>query len=246
MSDINWSLAVNRTNPFGEFADGLQRGADMRRQTERDNIFKERHAFEMEQANRQRQQEEALAARKAEVGGAVAKGDFGAARQAAGGDFDMLESIGKLDEAQRKAARENAEDVGGFAAGLMQAPPEQRKAIIAQARPILKEKGFSDEQIDGFDPSDANLQALVTSSMGLKTALEEANRKRDDKRAEMTAEEARRHQREMEAQGRSRIGLASDANRRGWASFNERKKAGGFGTPGVGGVIADDDVEIDP
>jgi hypothetical protein len=245
VSDINWAGLNNRRNPFSDFAEGLQGGADMRRQRERDNLFAQRQAFEIEEATRRRAQEDALAARKAEVGAAVATGDLGAARKAAGGDFDMLESIGKLDAQQRKIAQDNAEDIGGFAAGLSQAPYEQRKAIIAQARPILLQKGFTEQQIDAFDPSDANLQGLVTSSMDLKTALGEVARKADDKRADEQLAETKRSNTVREGISRGQLGVSQSNSARGWAAHRERVKSKGYGTPGSG-VIADDDVEIDP
>lgn len=240
MSDINWAGLNQQRNPFANFAEGLERGTDMRRQQERDNMFAQRQEFEMGQAQRRQALEDQQLARRTAAGAAVAKGDFAGARTAAEGDFDLLEGIGKLDEAQRKAARDNAEDLGGFAAALKNVPYEQRRGIIAQAKDTLVGYGMRPEQIDAFDPNDQNLDAQLASAMDLKTALEEANRLRDDKRAGEQAAEVRRHNRVTE-------GLSADNNRRGWASFNERKKAGGFGTPGVGGgVVADDDVEIDP
>lgn len=247
MAEINWGLAVNRTNPFAEAINGFQQGTEMRRQTERDNLFAQRQEFEISEANRKRQAEEAAAARKAKVGGFVAQGDYAGARTAAEGDFDMLESIGKLDEGQRKAARDNAEDLGGFAAALKNVPYEQRRAIIAQARETLTSYGLKPEQIEAFDPTDQALDAQVMGAMDLKTALEEANRQRDDARAGEKAQADEAYRKQQLGLARQRVGIAADSNRRGWASFNERKKAGGFGTPGVGGAgIADDDVEIDP
>jgi hypothetical protein len=255
MSDINWAGLGNQRNVFAEMADGLQRGTDIRRQNERDNLFAQRQEFEIGQAKRQAEIEDEQRRRKTNVGAAVTKGDYQGARQAAEGDFDLLTSIGKLDAEQRQAARERAEDLGGFAAALMQQPYEQRKAILAQAQETLIGYGFTPEQLAAFDPSDQALQAQVASSMDLKTALEEANRQRDDRRANEAFEETKRARSVAEKQrerqlgisagslgvSRARLGLSREAH-------NARLKGvGGYGTPGVGGgVVADDDVEIDP
>lgn len=254
MDGINWNGLSRIQNPFANFAEGLQYGSDMRRQTERDNLFREKQEFEIGQAKRQQALQDQERARKANVGAAVAKGDYAGARTAAEGDFDLLGEIGKLDETQRKAARERAEDLGGFAAALMQQPYEARKGILAQAQETLASYGFTPEQLAGFDPTDAALQAQVVSAMDLKTALEEGNRQRDDaraqqqfeetKRSNLASEKARQQQLGISAGqlnvSRSRLGLSREAH-------NARLKGvGGYGTPGVGSAgIPDDDVEID-
>lgn len=238
MSDINWAGLNNRTNPFGEFADGLQRGTDMRRQQERDNIFKERHAFEMEEATRKRAAEEATATRKAAVGGAVAKGDFGAARTAAGGDFDMLESIGKLDAEQRKTAAERAGVLVAYVDSMQGKQPQEIKAQIMQDAPALIELGYTQEQLAAFVPTPTNLARLRAEALGLKGVLEQRDREADNTRADAQAAEVRRANGVRERQGERRIGIAADTNRRGWASHNERKKQGGYGAamPGGSGI----------
>lgn len=230
MSEINWGLAVNRTNPFAEAINGFQQGTEMRRQTERDNLFAQRQEFEIAEANRKRMAEEAAAARKAKVGGYVAQGDYAGARTAAEGDFDMLESIGKLDEAQRKAARDNAEDLGGFAAALKGVPYEQRRAIIAQARETLTGYGFKPEQLDAFDPTDQALDAQVMGAMDLKTALEEANRQRDDARAGERDDEMRQYRQDMLSLAGRRVGVSE--RREGRVAAGGGKAGGKPATPG--------------
>lgn len=247
MDGINWNGLVQRSNPFSSLSEGFQAGTDMRRDRERDAMLRQKQAADARALARTEALDNENRLERGIIGNMAGKDPRAAAAKALEvGQFDLAEQLGKLDEGQRKAARERAEDLGGFAATLAQQPYEARKAIIQQAAPILQELGFKPEQITGFDPSDQALQALVASSTDLKTALEEANRKRDDARADMTAEEAKRHNRTLEGQGAARIGIARSNSARGWASHNERKKAGGFGTPGVGGVrIPDDDVEID-
>lgn len=247
MSDINWAGLVNRTNPFAEFSEGMTRGANIRQEQERTNLFAQKQAFEVEEANRKRMAEEAAMARQQRVGAAIGKGDYGAARTEAGGDLETLKAIGELDEQQRKLVQERNGVLAAYLTQLEGQPPEAAKAQIMQDAAALMELGFSQEQIAGFQPTPQNLAMMKARALGLEKMLAEQNSLRDDKRAEATAAETARANRAREAQGDRRIGIAADTNRRGWASFNERKKAGGFGTPGVGGpVIADDDVEIDP
>lgn len=247
MSDINWAGLVNRTNPFAEFSEGMARGTGIRQERERTNLFAQKQAFEMEEAQRERAKEEAATARQASVGAAIGKGDYAGARTAAGGDLATLKAIGELDEQQRKVVQERNGVLAAYLTQLEGQDPSTAKAQIMQDAPALMELGFTQEQIAGFQPTPQNLAMMKARALGLEKMLAETDRLRDDKRAEATAAETARANAERERQGKARLGLSADANRRGWASFNERKKAGGFGTPGVGGVVIPDDaVEIDP
>lgn len=245
MDGINWN-GLNQPNPFANFAEGLRFGADMRQQRERTDLLRQRQQLEVQKAQREQALADEERARRAAVGGAVAKGDYAGARTAAAGDFDMIGEINKMDAEQRKVARENAADLGGFAAGIAKVPYEQRKGIIAQAKPILSQRGFTPEQIDAFDPTDANLQALTASAMDLKTALEQSDREADNKRADAQLSETQRHNRSAEGTAAANARTAASNAARGWAAHNARVKAGGYGTPGVGAAgIPDSDVEID-
>lgn len=231
MSDINWAGLVQHSNPFADFAQGLQYGAEMRRdrikadqQTARQkayNLFATDPmgaekaliaAGDTEGANdlRERRQGDDKNFRRGMIGMMVQKGDLQGAQAKAVqvGEFDLAENIGKLSADQRKVARENAQDLGGFAMGLLNVPYEQRKAVIGQARAILTQRGFTEQQIDAFDPSDANLQALGAQAMDLKTALEEANRQRDDNRAREQFDETKRHNRATEATSAGSLAVA--------------------------------------
>jgi hypothetical protein len=249
MDGINWGGLVNQNNPFASFVGGAQAGQQMKMDRERANLFAQRQQFEMEEAQRQREAAMAEQQRRQAVGGKVASGDYTGAMQEAAqaGDFDMLSSIQKMDADQKAAARARAEDLGGFAMAIKNVPYEQRKAILQQAQGTLAEYGFSPEQIATFDPTDESLMAIAAQAMDIKTALEEANRQRDDMRASEKAKADEAYRAQQLGLQRQRVGIAADSNRRGWAAFNERKRAGGFGTPGVGGVVIPDDaVEIDP
>ena len=208
MSDINWAGLVQRTNPFGEFADGMARGQEMRQSRVRENLFMQKQAAEAKQLAKAEALDDENRLERGILGNMARTDPRAAAAKAVEvGQFDMAGELSKLDENQRKVARENAEDLGGFASGLLGLPLEQRKGVIEQAAPILTQKGFKPEQIQAFDPSDANLQALVSSSMTLKTALEEANRKRDDARAtERDAEMSQYREDMLDIAGR-RVGV---------------------------------------
>jgi hypothetical protein len=207
MSDINWGGLVQRTNPFGEFADGMARGQDMRRQKERDNLFAQKQAFEMEESQRSRQKEEAAAARQAGVGSAIGKGDYAGAREAAGGDLAMLKQIGELDEQQRKVVQERN---GTLVAYLSQLPPDPNaaKAMIMQDAPALKELGFTDEQIAGFQPTPQNIALMKAKALGLEGMLKDADRVRDDKRASEKDAEMSQYREDMLGLAGRRVGVS--------------------------------------
>lgn len=269
MDGINWGGLVPQRNIFDQVSQGFERGQDMRLQGDKARREAERQkAFnlfatdpqaaedalmasgdiEAAETLRKRRLSAAEDARRAKVGGMVQKKDYAGAQAAAieGGDFDMAKTIGGLNEAQRKAARDRADDLAGFGLGIKGQPYEARKAIIEQAKPILVEQGFTPEQIAAFDPTDQNIDALVASATDLKTALEEQNRQRDDKRSEEALSETKRSNRTREGISRGQLGVAQSNSARGWAAHKARLAAKGYGTPGFGGPIADEDVEIDP
>jgi hypothetical protein len=269
MDGINWNGLVQRTNPFDSFSQGLQNGSELRQaRIKADQEAARREAYNLfgkdpkaaedallatgdldgaETIRKRREAGEADTRRKA-AAGKVATGDYKGAQTVAieGGDFDMAKSIAQMDSESRKAARERAEDLGGFALGIKGLPYEQRKSVIAQAKPILLEQGFSAEQIDAFDPTDDNIAALAASATDLKTALDQADKERDFGLRKEQVGETKRHNRTQEGVAARNSGIAASNSARGWAAHNARVKAGGYGTPGVGGVVADEDVEIDP
>lgn len=245
MDGINWGGLVQRRNFFDELADGFSKGQEIRLDRQHAAAQAEQQQFQREEILRKRGIEEADMRRKANVGAAVAKGDFAGARTAAEGDFDLIKSVGELDDAQKKAAREKADDLAGFAAVVKLQPYEKRRAIITEATDVLAGYGFTPDKIAAFDPTDAALDAQIARAMDLKTALEEANRQRDDARADKQAKETERHNRAGEATASRNARTAESNSARGWAAHRARERAGGYGTPGVGssGVVPDDDVE---
>jgi hypothetical protein len=229
MSDINWGLAVNRTNPFAEFTQGMEQGRQRRQDEDRANLFAEEQKYRIEERRKKDQldREERMARG---ILGHVAKTDPRAAATKAVevGQYDLADQFSKLDANQRKIARDNAEDLGGFAATIKAQVPDvgQRKAIIAQARETLKGYGLKDEQIDAFEPTDDNLQGLIAQSMTLTQALQEQNRQRDDKRAEARDAEMAEYREAMKGFAGDRVALARQREGR-VASGGGGKKGGG-------------------
>lgn len=227
MSDINWGLAVNRTNPFAEFQAGMESGRARRLDEDRANLFAEqqRRIAAKEQREMAADQENRL---EQGILGHMASKDPRAAQVKAVevGQYDLAKQFGDLSEQQRKAARETAEDLGGFAATIKQVPYEQRKSIIAQARPTLESYGLKPQDIDGFDPTDEALQGLVAQSMTLSQALAEENRQRDDKRAAERDAEMAEYREAMKAFAGQRVGIARDREKR-VASGGGKKPAAG-------------------
>ena len=257
MDGINWSGLSQSRNVFADLAQGLRYGSDLRKERQKAdqeaartralNLFSTdprgaetalMSAGDIETAEllRKRREFEEASKRRANAAELVGKGDYRGAQQAAlsGGDFDMAKSIAGLDIDQRKAARERAQDLGGFALGIKGLPYDQRRSVIQQAASILQQQGFTEEQIAGFDPTDANLQALAAQAMDLKTALEEADRQADNARADRQADETQRHNRASEATAAQNASTSASNAARGWAAHNERRRSGGYGTPGVG------------
>lgn len=216
MDGINWGGLAPRVNVFDQLSEGLMRGTEMRQQRERANLFAQKQAFEMEEAKRARAKEDRELATDNEnrlergiIGHMAAKDPKAAAAKAVEvGQFDLAKELSALNESQRKVARENAEDLGGFAVALKNVPYDQRKAVIAQAQDTLIGYGFTPDKIAAFDPTDEALDAQAAGAFDLKSALEEANRKRDDARAAAKDDEMSQYREDMLALAGRRVGVS--------------------------------------
>lgn len=254
MDGINWGGLVNRTNPFASFSEGLQQGSQMRYDQERQNLFRQEQEARMAERT-----EKARADRenRLETGivGHMAKTDPRAAQAKAVevGQYELADQIGKLTAEQRKVAEEHADSIATALLPLKDMPPEKAAEMWAQMKPWFAQRGFPEESLSIDFNQPGIVQAHISEATTLKDALAQRNVEADDRRADGQAAEARRHNSVTEKQGAARVGIAQGQlgiarsnSARGWASHNARVKAGGYGTPGVGGVVADDDVEIDP
>lgn len=266
--DIDWG-ALQQPNIFASYAKGQEMGEERRQRQARQeagNVFSTDpdRAAQILMGSGDWQSGMAVSkyaaedrARKArqESASKYAAGDHTGARNAAlaSGDFDLVSEYTKMDKDQREAAKERAESLASIGVGLKGRPYEERKAILQRNAAALSELGLPPEAVQGFDPTDENIDAFAAQALGVKGQLEQADREADNQRADAQAEEVRRHNRVGEGQGQARIGIsraqlgvAQSNSARGWAAHNARLKAGGYGTPGVGVAISDDDVEIDP
>ena len=117
-------------------------------------------------------------ARRKGYGSTFATDPQGAVRAAQGaGDFeiaaDLQEAIGKADEAKVAQARRTASRVAEIVAPIGEmADMGQRKAYIQTHRDELIGAGYTPEQIDAFEPTDANLATVYTQAVGLASWLD--------------------------------------------------------------------------
>lgn len=109
---------------------------------------------------------------------AEGKGAEAAKAAYSAGDWDEGGQISKaLDaasEQQRAQVRANAERVAAIVAPLGDLPENDiagRKAYIAQRKADLVAAGYSEQQVDGFEPTNANLATIYSQAMGLKDYL---------------------------------------------------------------------------
>lgn len=124
-----------------------------------------------------------------------------------------------LDDRQKKAASERAGMLASYAQSLKAIPdPAARKAKLAQDAPQLIQRGLTAEMINGFDPSDQNIDQVTSDSLGLKDKLDldlkNATFKagRADQQFDQTFKtnqfgETVRHNKVDEGQGSARLGL---------------------------------------
>jgi hypothetical protein len=112
-----------------------------------------------------------------------------------------------LDADQRAQKKEVTNAVGGFVFGLLKGVPyEQRKAAILQNAQGLQEAGFTPEQLQAYDPTDANLHATLAQVQTLDQALSAADKEADNVRADSQAAETARHNKELEDIARQNAG----------------------------------------
>lgn len=187
MSDINWSLFTNTPNFLG-IADQAIQGREQDQQKRVRKSALAMFATDPDQAaqtalaggdlegyqalSSAAQQQHKLQATQ-QVGGLVASGDFaGAQKQAAqGGDFDLYDKISKMSADQRAQAKESSDTLARVGYSLKDVPYEKRAAVLQGMAPMLAAHGVQPEMLQKFDPTDANIDAAVSSAMDLKTAL---------------------------------------------------------------------------
>jgi hypothetical protein len=187
--------ALRPANPLASFAQGQQYGTQLRQERSRRNALARYAEGDLEGAAAEMfaaDDPEAAAAltreasriaeerRRKDVGAEYAK-DPGSARRKAleSGDFDLVAEIGKLDADGRARAKAVAEDQGAYALGLKKIPYAQRRAKLAADRERLRGMGFSDAQIDGFDPTDEGLDGVAGAALSVKDQIDLAEKDQD-------------------------------------------------------------------
>lgn len=258
---IDWSIAQPR-NIFADYVGGAKVGQEMgerKRKREALNLFSTdpegaikalTAAGDIDTANalRTNMREDRKDKARTTAVEQYQGGKAGEARQTAigAGDFELASQLASLDKEQREVVKARAEAMSRFGPAALKKPYEQRRAFIQAQAAYLKAHGYTDQEIAEVDPTDEFFTGSVASAQTVNEQL-----KADLEREKFG--ETRRHNQVGEKNDSARVGIsrgqlgvAQSNSARGWAAHNARLKGvGGYGTPGVGGVIADDDVEID-
>lgn len=179
--------------------------------------------------------------RKQEIGAKIGSGDFQGARQDAygNGDLELGQHIdGRLktaSEEQKATAAKHAEEQAKIAVFLKGMPADQRKSWIASNAPAIAQTyGVTPEQLQTIDPSDAYLDQQVMEASTLTDMLARQRQERQDALAREKEANDERHARAMEGIAGRNASTSAYSAQTGRMSYEQRKKAGGFGTPGAG------------
>lgn len=100
---------------------------------------------------------------QAKVGGLVDQGDYSraAATAAAYGDDKASTNFIAIQKNGYDQGKDGAGAFGEIARGIAALPYEQRRAALEQAKPMLRNMGYSPTAVDQFDPTDANLSGVT-------------------------------------------------------------------------------------
>lgn len=173
--DIDWRLAGNG-NPFASFAEGLESGQALKQDRQRTALYERRQAFDEQQERRKQELAEQARRRQEAVGAALTKNDYAGARVAAGGDLDLLKSIGEMDDQRRKQMAE----VNAYAARqlytLRGLPPEEAARRWQTIVPSIVQRGAKAEElaIDFNDPTAIDRE--LAESMTLSEMIAQAEK----------------------------------------------------------------------
>jgi hypothetical protein len=132
--------------------------------------------LQQRQLNRRLEQQDRADTEARTIGAQAATGDVTGARHAAlsAGNFDLLTHLEKLDDDSRSKLAAFYKAAGPIAYQMRQIKdPEQRKALLAQARPILEATGVDSKAIDGFDvTNDTALDGLIAANSTVDQLIE--------------------------------------------------------------------------
>jgi hypothetical protein len=116
--------------------------------------------------------------RQSRLGSSITS-DPQAARTAAAmpGDFDLVKTLSALGDDDRKRVLERFQAAGPLAYQASKLPPEARKQYIEQNREALNAAGWSDEEINRFDPTDAHLRGSSAFRASCRTLFRLTSRR---------------------------------------------------------------------
>lgn len=118
--------------------------------------------------------------------------------------FALRTQLQSLDDAALKAAQARAGDMAKVAKHLSGMSANARTAELQRLRPQLLAQGIAPAQIDGFDPSDQNLQYVYMQGVDLEKLATIEHQER-------TAAETARHNRANEAAASRRAAVSEGA-----------------------------------
>jgi hypothetical protein len=112
-----------------------------------------------------------------QVGSMAAAGDVEGARRTAlsAGQFDIIDKLDGMDDAQRKRTLDVTRSVAPVIASLKNVPPAMRRQAAAA---VLPSRGLSPQQIEALDLSDAGIDAKIGEAM---TITEYLAKQKDDR-----------------------------------------------------------------
>jgi hypothetical protein len=179
--------------------------------------------------------------RQREVGAKIGAGDYQGARQDAygAGDLELGQHIDgwlkTASDAEKAQAQQRSEEQAKIAVFLKGLPPPQRAAWRdANAQSLAQTYGVSPEQVASVDLSDAFLDQQVVEASTLSDLLTRQRQAAQDALARQKEENDERHARTMEGIAGRNASTSAFSAQTGRMSFDERKRSGGFGTPGAG------------
>lgn len=160
---IDFNIGLRTLQTLGEEA---SRNQAMQLNAQQAQIARERADQQAYVFGQQQQQDQARPGLVAQA----RRGDYMGAQDAAvsGGDFDLAKVIGGLREDQLQQFQHQADVVGNLVPQLKDLPIEQRAQAGAQ---VLLNAGFTPQQVQGMDWSDAGIEMQYQLSAAGKAAL---------------------------------------------------------------------------
>lgn len=83
----------------------------------------------------------------------------------------VIKHMGDLDENGRKAFGQKTSVAAALSLAASHLPLDQRQAYIDDHAPLLREAGWSNDEIGGFDPHDDNLKGMIAIGVGADKIL---------------------------------------------------------------------------